>query len=138
MRLATFLEKNDALVRKVKGAMIYPAVIMSVAAIAVVVSPWTTTTFRPARRLACSCEIATNGASGDDRRAGSPLDAHPRAEGDPYYPVPRPENAATASSSSVTAAWWPSYTAAARTGRSRACSRTTPSSALRFGTTCAQ
>ena len=25
MRLATFLEKNDALVRKVKGAMIYPA-----------------------------------------------------------------------------------------------------------------
>src|SRR6476659_2065914 len=37
MRLATFLEKNDALVRKVKGAMIYPAVIMSVSAIAVVV-----------------------------------------------------------------------------------------------------
>ena len=37
MRLATFLEKNDALVRKVKGAMIYPVVIMSVAAIAVVV-----------------------------------------------------------------------------------------------------
>jgi len=36
LRLATFLEKNDALVRKVKGAMIYPAVIMSVAAIAVV------------------------------------------------------------------------------------------------------
>jgi len=35
LRLATFLEKNDALVRKVKGAMIYPAVIMSVAAIAV-------------------------------------------------------------------------------------------------------
>jgi type IV pilus assembly protein PilC len=37
MRLATFLEKNDKLVRKVKGAMIYPSVIMSVAAIAVVV-----------------------------------------------------------------------------------------------------
>jgi type IV pilus assembly protein PilC len=37
MRLATFLEKNDALVRKVKGAMIYPTVIMSVAAIAVTV-----------------------------------------------------------------------------------------------------
>ncbi len=37
MRLATFLEKNDALVRKVKGAMIYPTVIMSVAGIAVVV-----------------------------------------------------------------------------------------------------
>src|SRR3954467_3748082 len=37
LRLATFLEKNDALVRKVKGAMIYPAVIMSVAAIAIVV-----------------------------------------------------------------------------------------------------
>jgi type IV pilus assembly protein PilC len=35
MRLATFLEKNDALVRKVKGAMIYPGVIMSVAAIAI-------------------------------------------------------------------------------------------------------
>ena len=37
MRLATFMEKNDALVRKVKGAMIYPAVIMSVAAIAIVI-----------------------------------------------------------------------------------------------------
>ena len=37
MRLATFLEKNDALVRKVKGAMTYPAVIMSVAGIAIVV-----------------------------------------------------------------------------------------------------
>src|SRR5574342_415005 len=37
LRLATFLEKNDAIVRKVKGAMIYPAVIFSVAGIAVVV-----------------------------------------------------------------------------------------------------
>ncbi len=37
MRLATFMEKNDALIRKVKGAMIYPGVIMSVAAIAIVV-----------------------------------------------------------------------------------------------------
>ena len=37
MRLATFLEKNDALVRKVKGAMIYPSVIMSVAGLAIVV-----------------------------------------------------------------------------------------------------
>jgi type IV pilus assembly protein PilC len=37
LRLATFLEKNDAIIRKVKGAMIYPAVIFSVAAIAVVV-----------------------------------------------------------------------------------------------------
>ncbi len=37
MRLATFLEKNDALVRKVKGAMTYPAVIMSVAGIAILV-----------------------------------------------------------------------------------------------------
>ncbi len=36
MRLATFLEKNDALVGKVKSAMIYPAVIMSVDAIAIV------------------------------------------------------------------------------------------------------
>ena len=35
MRLATFMEKNDALIRKVKGAMIYPGVIMSVAAIAI-------------------------------------------------------------------------------------------------------
>lgn len=34
-RLATFLEKNDAIVRKVKGAMVYPAVIFSVAGIAV-------------------------------------------------------------------------------------------------------
>lgn len=35
MRLATFLEKSDALVRKVKGAMVYPGVIFSVAGIAV-------------------------------------------------------------------------------------------------------
>ena len=37
MRLAIFMEKNDALIRKVKGAMIYPAVIISVAAIAITV-----------------------------------------------------------------------------------------------------
>jgi type IV pilus assembly protein PilC len=37
LRLATFLEKSDALVRKVKGAMVYPAVIVSVAVIAVAV-----------------------------------------------------------------------------------------------------
>ncbi len=37
MRLATFMEKNDQLVRKVKGAMIYPGVIMSVAAICIIV-----------------------------------------------------------------------------------------------------
>ncbi|HEV8456115.1 MAG TPA: type II secretion system F family protein [Gemmatimonadales bacterium] len=37
LRLATFLEKNDALVRKVKGAMVYPGVIMSVAVLAVAV-----------------------------------------------------------------------------------------------------
>jgi type IV pilus assembly protein PilC len=37
LRLATFLEKNDAIVRKVKGAMVYPAVIFSIAIIAVVV-----------------------------------------------------------------------------------------------------
>src|SRR6266571_5910410 len=35
IRLAEFLEKNDAIVRKVKGAMIYPGVILSVAAIAI-------------------------------------------------------------------------------------------------------
>jgi type IV pilus assembly protein PilC len=40
MRLATFLEKADALRRKVKSAMIYPSVIMSVAAIAIVVLLW--------------------------------------------------------------------------------------------------
>ena len=37
MRLAGFLEKNDALIGKVKSAMIYPLVIMSVAFIAIVV-----------------------------------------------------------------------------------------------------
>jgi type IV pilus assembly protein PilC len=37
LRLATFLEKADALKRKIKGAMIYPGVIFSVAGIAVTV-----------------------------------------------------------------------------------------------------
>ncbi len=37
LRLATFLEKNDALVRKIKGAMVYPTVIFSVAGGAVVI-----------------------------------------------------------------------------------------------------
>src|SRR6059036_322876 len=37
MRLAVFMEKNDALVRKVRGAMIYPGVIMTVAAAAITV-----------------------------------------------------------------------------------------------------
>src|SRR5882724_1265781 len=37
LRLATFLEKNDALMRKVKGAMVYPGVIISVAAIAIAI-----------------------------------------------------------------------------------------------------
>jgi type IV pilus assembly protein PilC len=37
LRLATFLEKNDALIRKIKGAMIYPAVIFAVAISAVAI-----------------------------------------------------------------------------------------------------
>jgi type IV pilus assembly protein PilC len=37
LRLATFLEKNDALVRKVKGAMVYPGVIITVAVAAIAV-----------------------------------------------------------------------------------------------------
>ncbi len=37
LRLAVFLEKNDAIIRKVKGAMIYPAVIFSVAILAIVI-----------------------------------------------------------------------------------------------------
>lgn len=37
MRLATFLEKNDKLIRKVKSAMIYPAVIFTVAAGAIAI-----------------------------------------------------------------------------------------------------
>src|SRR5213592_965090 len=37
LRLATFLEKNDALVRKVKGAMVYPGVIICVAGLAIAV-----------------------------------------------------------------------------------------------------
>ncbi len=39
-RLAIFMEKNDALVRKVKGAMIYPTVIMCVAGLCVVILLW--------------------------------------------------------------------------------------------------
>jgi type IV pilus assembly protein PilC len=37
LRLATFLEKNDALVRKVKAAMVYPGVIITVAFAAIAV-----------------------------------------------------------------------------------------------------
>jgi len=37
LRLATFLEKNDAIIRKVKGAMVYPSVIFAVAMICVLV-----------------------------------------------------------------------------------------------------
>ena len=37
LRLATFLEKSDALMRKVKGALVYPGVIMTVAAIAIAI-----------------------------------------------------------------------------------------------------
>jgi type IV pilus assembly protein PilC len=39
-RLAIFLEKSDLLARKVRGAMVYPAVIMGVAAVCVVVLLW--------------------------------------------------------------------------------------------------
>src|SRR3989441_13185277 len=35
VRLAQFLEENDSIIRKVKGAMVYPGVILSVAAIAI-------------------------------------------------------------------------------------------------------
>ena len=37
MRLATFLEKSEALTRRVKGAMVYPAVVLSVAVMAIVI-----------------------------------------------------------------------------------------------------
>jgi type IV pilus assembly protein PilC len=37
LRLATFLEKNDALIRKIKGAMVYPSVIFTVAGMAIVI-----------------------------------------------------------------------------------------------------
>jgi type IV pilus assembly protein PilC len=37
LRLATFLEKNDALMRKVKGAMVYPGVIITVAGAAIAI-----------------------------------------------------------------------------------------------------
>lgn len=39
-RLAVFMEKNDALIRKVKGAMIYPTVIMVVAGLCIVILLW--------------------------------------------------------------------------------------------------
>jgi type IV pilus assembly protein PilC len=37
LRLATFLEKSDALMRKVKGALVYPGVIMTVAGAAIAI-----------------------------------------------------------------------------------------------------
>src|SRR5436189_1351560 len=37
LRLAVFLEKNDSIIRKLKGAMIYPAVMFSVSGIAIAV-----------------------------------------------------------------------------------------------------
>ena len=37
LRLATFLEKSDHLARKVKGAMVYPAVVLGVAVIAIAI-----------------------------------------------------------------------------------------------------
>ncbi|MFQ5678142.1 MAG: type II secretion system F family protein [Gemmatimonadota bacterium] len=37
LRLASFLEKNEALTRKIKGAMIYPAVVLSVAVVAIAI-----------------------------------------------------------------------------------------------------
>ncbi len=40
MRLAVFLEKNDALVRKIKGAMTYPAVMLFVVIIATTILLW--------------------------------------------------------------------------------------------------
>jgi type IV pilus assembly protein PilC len=40
MRLAVFLEKNDALVRKIKGAMTYPAVMLFVVVIATTILLW--------------------------------------------------------------------------------------------------
>jgi type IV pilus assembly protein PilC len=40
MRLATFLEKNDALVRKIKGAMTYPAVMLFVVIMATTILLW--------------------------------------------------------------------------------------------------
>jgi type IV pilus assembly protein PilC len=40
LRLATFLEKNDALVRKIKGAMTYPGVMLGVVIIATTILLW--------------------------------------------------------------------------------------------------
>ena len=40
MRLATFLEKNDALIRKIKGAMTYPAVMLFVVIMATTILLW--------------------------------------------------------------------------------------------------
>jgi type IV pilus assembly protein PilC len=40
LRLATFLEKNDALVRKIKGAMTYPAVMLFVVIMATTILLW--------------------------------------------------------------------------------------------------
>ncbi|HYW12781.1 MAG TPA: type II secretion system F family protein [Longimicrobium sp.] len=40
LRLATFLEKNDALIRKIKGAMTYPAVMLFVVIMATTILLW--------------------------------------------------------------------------------------------------
>src|SRR5215212_6477601 len=39
-RLAVFLEKNDALVRKIKGAMVYPAVMLTVVVLCTTILLW--------------------------------------------------------------------------------------------------
>ena len=67
MRLAMFMEKNDALVRKVKGAMIYPGVIMSVAVIAITVLllfviPTFQKHVRDGRTWRCRCRRASSSA----------------------------------------------------------------------------
>src|SRR5438270_222157 len=83
VRLAEFLEKNDAIVRKVKGAMIYPGVILSVAVIAVSVLDGLEITARTAGNMVIHNAVMESRAS----IAGGETIAAPLAKSKVFPPM---------------------------------------------------